>query len=597
MLKHAQDLLEKHYGFTNFKPGQTQIISSILQRKDTMAIMPTGAGKSLCFQIPALIFEGVTLVISPLIALMKDQVDALGTMGITATYINSSLNGNEVSRRIDEAFRGKYKLLYVAPERLESEGCHQLLHTLPISLVAIDEAHCVSQWGHDFRPSYRNIAPFIDTLDKRPIIGAFTATATEEVQNDIIDLLSLNSPRVFITGFDRKNLSFRVLRGERKKDFVMSYVAANRDKAGIIYAGTRKDVDQLHELLLSKGYSCGKYHAGMEDHERTRNQEAFSYDEIAVIVATNAFGMGIDKSNVRYVIHYNMPKNMEAYYQEAGRAGRDGEAGECILLFSAQDIQLQKYLIEQGELSPERKKSAYDKLQLMVDYCHTQHCLRKYILEYFAENDAPALCGNCGNCNDDSELLDCTEEAKKIISCILRMKERYGAVLVAEVLKGSKNRKVLQYGFEKLSTYGLLKEKDLQEIRDDIDFLVAEGYLHLSEGEYPVVKVSHRATAVLKNQEQVWKKQHKAKKSVLEDNSLFERLRRLRREIAFREKVPPFVVFADTTLRELCEHLPEDEQQMRYIKGVGEIKLARYGDEFLAEIKRSAGRNGGNSPL
>ena len=586
MLKHAHDLLKQYYGYSDFKPGQAQIITSILQGKDTMAIMPTGAGKSLCFQIPALIFDGMTLVISPLIALMKDQVDALGTLGVAATFINSSLPGHEVDRRISAAVRGEYKLLYVAPERLESERCRQLLQSLQISLVAIDEAHCVSQWGHDFRPSYRNISPFIDGLPHRPIIGAFTATATEEVQNDIISLLSLTKPHVFVTGFDRQNLSFTVLRGENKRDFVLKYIVDNKDKSGIVYAGTRKEVDHLHELLISKGYSCGKYHAGMEDTERTKHQEAFIYDELAVIVATNAFGMGIDKSNVRYVIHYNMPKSMEAYYQEAGRAGRDGEPGECILLFSAQDILLQKFLIEQNELSPERKTNEYHKLQAVVDYCHTPRCLRKYILEYFDENDVPDSCGNCSNCNDKSKLVDITVEAQKIISCILRMKERFGIVLVAEVLKGSKNKKVLQAGFDRLSTHGILKEQGLQEIKDTVNFLVAEDYLLLTEGEFPVLKLAQRAGGVLKNQEIVWQKRRENKTAIQPDTSLFERLRTLRREIAVREQVPPYVVFADSTLRELCERTPETEQMMRSIKGIGEIKLARYGAEFLQEIKR-----------
>lgn len=586
MIRQARDLLKKYYGYTEFKPGQEEIISSLLQGNDTMVIMPTGAGKSLCFQIPALIFDGVTLVISPLIALMKDQVDALGALGIAATFINSTLSSREVELRLDAARNGDYKLLYVAPERLESEEGRRWLQELPISLVAIDEAHCVSQWGHDFRPSYCNIALFITELHQRPIIGAFTATATEDVQKDIKELLSLHQPQLFITGFDRKNLSFSVLRGENKLDVVLSHVAANSDKSGIIYAATRKEVERLYELLRVRGYPCGKYHAGMAALERTTSQEAFIYDEISVMVATNAFGMGIDKSNVRYVIHYNMPKNMEAYYQEAGRAGRDGENSECILLFSAQDVSLQKFLIEQNELSPERKSNEYQKLQTMVDYCHTPRCLRKYILEYFDEKDSPESCGNCSNCNDDRRLEDITVQAQKIISCVLRMKERYGMVLVAEVLKGSKNKKVLQWGFERLSTYGILKESSLQEIKDTISFLVAEDYLHLTEGEYPVLKISPKAVGVLKNQEQVWQKRRVVKITASQDNSLFDTLRKLRREIAVREKVPPYIVFSDSTLRELCDRMPETEQQMHAVKGVGETKLARYGTEFLQGIRQ-----------
>lgn len=586
MLERAQELLRKYYGYPAFKAGQAKVITSILQGNDTLAIMPTGAGKSVCFQIPALSFTGVTLVISPLISLMKDQVDGLNSLGIAATFINSSLDSAEAARRIGKAGRGAYKLLYVAPERLETERFCRLIETLEVSFVAIDEAHCVSQWGHDFRPSYRAIAPFINGLPRRPVIGAFTATATEEIKRDIVNLLTLTAPNIYVTGFNRENLSLEVARGVNKKDFVLKYVKANQGRSGIIYAATRKEVDNLYDFLQAHGYLCGKYHAGLSEAERKNNHEAFIHDDKPVMVATNAFGMGIDKSNVRYVLHYNMPKNMEAYYQEAGRAGRDGERSECILLFAPQDILLQKYLIEQTTLSPDRKANEYKKLQAVVDYCHTPRCLRKYILEYFGEEDVPAECGNCGNCNDDSEMTDITIEAQKIFSCIIRTRERYGAALIAEVLKGSKNKKVLQLGFDRLSTYGLLQGYTLQEIRDLINLLIAEDYLGLTEGEYPVVKLGQKGLAVLRNREKVWQKRPDRKPEAPVDSSLFEALRKLRKEIAGREKVPPYVVFADSTLRELSECRPTDERAMLSVKGVGEIKFSRYGAEFLQVIRQ-----------
>ncbi|EGO65632.1 DNA helicase RecQ [Acetonema longum] len=584
MLDQAQQILQKYYGYPSFRDGQAKIITNLLSGRDTLAIMPTGAGKSLCYQVPAMLFPGLTLVISPLISLMKDQVDALHSIGIPATFINSSLTAGETNDRIARALYGDFKLLYVAPERLESELFRRSAASLPISLLAIDEAHCVSQWGHDFRPSYRAIAPFISCLPRRPVIGAFTATATDDVRQDVIQLLNLNRPSAFITGFDRKNLSFAVLRGVNKQKFVLEHVAANPDSSGIIYATTRKEVDDLHDLLRRKGWPVGKYHAGMSDAERTQNQEAFVYDDLPIIAATNAFGMGIDKSNVRYVLHYNMPKNMEAYYQEAGRAGRDGEPGECILLFSPQDTLLQKYLIEQGTHAPERKANEFEKLQTMVDYCHTPRCLRKYILQYFGESDAPDQCGNCGNCNDDRELTNITITAQKIFSCILRMKERFGTGLVADVLKGAANKKVTEMGFSSLSTYGILKEYSTQEIKDLINLLAAEDYLYFTPGQYPLVKLTPKAGDVLRNQAEVWQKVTKQPKQQAVDNSLFALLRNLRREIASRENVPPYVVFADSTLREMCEQFPPDMESLRLIKGVGEVKLDRYGREFLQVI-------------
>ena len=591
MLRKAQEKLKKHYGYDSFRKGQENVIESIISGRDTFAVMPTGAGKSVCYQIPALLLPGVTLVISPLISLMKDQVDTLNSVGIAATYINSSLSINEVNERIDKVALGEFKLLYVAPERLESEFFCSMLNRLTISLLAVDEAHCVSQWGHDFRPSYSAISSLIGKLSARPIIAAFTATATDAVRQDVIKLLKLRKPDVYVTGFNRENLSFTVIRGENKRDFVLKYIEDNKDKVGIIYTSTRKETDKLYDVLHKKGYSVGKYHAGLGDAQRKENQEKFLYDDINIIIATNAFGMGIDKSNVRYVIHYNLPKSMEAYYQEAGRGGRDGEPSECILLYSAADVLLQKFLMEQGVVSPERKVNEYKKLQAMVDYSHTTRCLRKFILEYFGEENVEDKCGNCSTCNDESELVDITIEAQKIFSCILRMKERFGTTLIAEVLRGSKNKKVLDLGFEKLSTYGIIKQYTVKEIRDLINVLTAEDYLSLADGQFPVVRLKEKAVAVLKNQEKVYQKVEKRKAKATRDTGLFEILRSLRKEISEREKVPPYIVFADTALREMSEYFPVNKKEMLNIKGVGESKLNKYGEEFIQAIKNYMSEN------
>jgi len=591
MLRKAQEKLKKHYGYDSFRKGQENVIESIISGRDTFAVMPTGAGKSVCYQIPALLLPGVTLVISPLISLMKDQVDTLNSVGIAATYINSSLSINEVNERIDKVAQGEFKLLYVAPERLESEFFCSMLNRLTISLLAVDEAHCVSQWGHDFRPSYSAISSLIGKLSARPIIAAFTATATDAVRQDVIKLLKLRKPDVYVTGFNRENLSFTVIRGENKRDFVLKYIEDNKDKVGIIYTSTRKETDKLYDVLHKKGYSVGKYHAGLGDAQRKENQEKFLYDDINIIIATNAFGMGIDKSNVRYVIHYNLPKSMEAYYQEAGRGGRDGEPSECILLYSAADVLLQKFLMEQGVVSPERKVNEYKKLQAMVDYSHTTRCLRKFILEYFGEENVEDKCGNCSTCNDESELVDITIEAQKIFSCILRMKERFGTTLIAEVLRGSKNKKVLDLGFEKLSTYGIIKQYTVKEIRDLINVLTAEDYLSLADGQFPVVRLKEKAVAVLKNQEKVYQKVEKRKAKATRDTGLFEILRSLRKEISEREKVPPYIVFADTALREMSEYFPVNKKEMLNIKGVGESKLNKYGEEFIQAIKNYMSEN------
>lgn len=590
MMEKALEVLQRYFGYTQFRDGQQKVIESILRGSDTLAIMPTGAGKSLAYQIPALLFKGTTLVISPLISLMKDQVDSLQQYGVSATFINSSLSLNEVRSRIRRAADGDYKLLYVAPERLESENFRVLLESLNVSFLAIDEAHCVSQWGHDFRPSYLQLGPFIKSLPKKPLIGAFTATATEDVQSDIVRHLALKEPKIFVTSFDRPNLTFLTLRGENKRVFVSEYVKSHADQSGIIYAGTRKEVDSLQEYLLKYGLKVGKYHAGMNDEDRQKNQDEFLFDENPVMVATNAFGMGIDKSNVRYVIHYNMPKNMEAYYQEAGRAGRDGDPGECLLLFSPQDVVLQRYLIEQSIFQPERKMNEFKKLQGMVEYCHTPRCLRKTILEYFGEDKVQDECGNCSNCNDDREMIDITVEAQKIFSCIYRMRERFGIGLVAEVLKGSRKAKILELRFDALSTHGIMNEVPLQEIKDRINYLVAENFLELSNGEYPVVKLMPIALSVLKGEAKVTQRlARKPSGEKVDEISLFDCLRVLRRKIALQENLPPYMIFADTTLREMAQVCPRDRNMLLRISGVGERKLEKYGDQFLTEIRNFFG--------
>lgn len=591
MLDDAKILLKKYYGYDSFREGQEKVICSILEGKDTFAIMPTGAGKSICYQIPALLMKGITIVISPLISLMKDQVDALNDLGINATFINSSLDQYEVQERLLMAVSGHTKLLYVAPERLESESFCALLKTLDISMIAIDECHCVSQWGHDFRPSYRSIAPLIEKLMDRPVVSAFTATATSEVKEDVVRLLGLEKSNVYTTGFDRENLFFSVIRGENKKDYLLKYLENNKDQVGIIYAGTRKEVDNIHDLLSRKGFSIGKYHAGMGDQDRSKAQEDFLYDNVNIIVATNAFGMGIDKSNVRYVIHYTIPKNMEAYYQEAGRAGRDGENSECVLLFGAQDIILQKFLIEQNVYSEDRRISEYRRLQDVVDYCHTTKCLRKFILEYFGETGVPDACGNCSVCRDETELSDITIDAQKIFSCIARMKQKFGTVLVSQVLRGSKDKRVLEFGFDKLSTYGIMKNYTVKEIQDLINVLIADEYLYLTESQFPLVKLLEKSLKVLKGEEKVFHKVQKAKKKVSVENSLFSLLKAVRKDISERESVPPYIIFTDAALREMSEKLPRNDEEFLGIKGVGESKLRKYGGEFMEAIRAYSSEN------
>lgn len=572
-----QTILKEKFGYDTFRTGQQDVIDAVLAGDNVLAIMPTGGGKSLCYQIPALILSGVTLVVSPLISLMKDQVDALNENGIPATFINSSLDYQEINYRFQQAASGEVKLLYVSPERLDSNYFNGLAQ-LPIDLVAIDEAHCISQWGHDFRPSYLRVTEIIQQLPSQPTIIALTATATPKVAEDIMHLLNVD--KEVKTDFARPNLSFKVVKDQDSDRFLLDYLKVNPDQSGIIYASTRKEVERVTKLLAKNDVAVTMYHAGLSPQQRRKNQEDFLYDRLPVMVATNAFGMGIDKSNVRFVIHDQVPGTLEAYYQEVGRAGRDGLPSDVILLFKLADIQIQHFYIEKSEMDDRNKHLEYLKLQEMQQYANTQQCLQQYILNYFGEKGP--VCGNCSNCLDDREAQDVTIDAQKVLSCVKRMDQRFGKVLVAQVLTASKVKRVTQMHFDELSTYGLLKNQSQKAVSELIDFLTASGYLRAAGGEYPVLQLTSTGLAVLQGKSQVFRKMAvKAKQSLPVNDELFEKLRALRRELAEQQSVPPFVIFSDQSLHEMCAQMPTTLNEMLAVKGVGQAKLEKYGQQFL----------------
>ena len=583
MFTKAQELLASYFGYSSFRRGQDETIKNVLDGKDTVCIMPTGGGKSICYQIPALVFEGTTLVISPLISLMKDQVDTLVQNGISATYINSSISIAEANQRIQLAKQGHYKLLYVAPERLDSMEFVDQLIDMKIPMIAIDEAHCISQWGHDFRPSYLHIHRILDYLPEKPLVLALTATATPQVRDDICNTLEINQENTIMTTFERENLSFSVIKGQDRNAYLADYIRQNQKESGIIYAATRKVVDQLYEDLMKAGVSVSKYHAGMSDSDRNEQQELFLRDEVSVMVATSAFGMGIDKSNIRYVIHYQLPKNMESYYQEAGRAGRDGLDSTCILLYSSQDVQVQRFLIDQST-GESRFSNELEKLQNMTDYCHTEQCLQSFILQYFGE-EPKEDCGRCGNCTDDRESIDVTRESQMVLSCMIRTNQRFGKQMIAQVLTGSKNKKVIEFNFHTLPTYGLLSNRSVKEVSEFIEFLISDELIVVEHGTYPTLKVTEKGKEVLLGKENVLRKERVETRQIVQDHPLFEVLREVRKEIAQGEGVPPFVIFSDQTLKDMCVKMPQSDSELLTVKGIGEHKLVKYGSHFLQAVQ------------
>jgi ATP-dependent DNA helicase RecQ len=603
MMNTPIEILKGVFGYGSFRRGQEEIINEIMAGRDVLGIMPTGAGKSVCYQIPSIMAGGVSIVLSPLISLMKDQVDALRQNGVHAAAVNSSMDWGDALSVLRLAKQGKISMLYIAPERLGVEGFRDFLTSVRVSLVIVDEAHCVSQWGHDFRPSYLEIAPAVSSLPGRPTVAAFTATATPEVRDDIIKQLCLNSPFVLTTGFDRENLFFQVESPGDKAEYLMDYVSKFPDMSGIIYCSTRKTVENVHETLVSRGVKAVRYHAGLDDSERLKNQEDFIYDRASAMVATNAFGMGIDKSNVRYVIHYNMPGSIDNYYQEAGRAGRDGAPADCILLFGRQDIATARFLISKGE-DEEAKKAAHRKLRGMIDYCHTGGCLRRHILNYFGETYEEETCGECGNCRSVTERRDITVEAQKILSCVYRAAEKtggkaYGAAMLSDILRGrstsgARREQIALLGLDSISTWGIMKEYTPGELMDMSDFLIAEGYLK-TDAEFGTISFTDRSFPFLKSKPRLLMRRHEErsrrpafKTAARGDKApfgMFEALRKVRREIADAEKVPPYVVFSDKTLNAMCETAPSDEKSLLSIPGVGETKLEKYGARFLLAIR------------
>jgi ATP-dependent DNA helicase RecQ len=603
--KYAQTagaVLKQYFGHDFFRGGQEILISDILSGKDVVGIMPTGAGKSVCFQVPALILDGVTLIVSPLISLMKDQVNALVQAGVSAAYINSTLSDAQISKALQNARNNAYKLIYVAPERLLTDSFINFAKSIHISMVTIDEAHCISQWGHDFRPSYTRICEFIESIQHRPIISAFTATATPKVREDIVNSLFLTNPTVLATGFDRPNLSFEVQKPKNKFSTLLEFLESKKKSSGIVYCSTRATVEEVCADLIESGYSASRYHAGLSDIERHENQDDFIFDRVSIMVATNAFGMGIDKSNVGFVVHYNMPKDLESYYQEAGRAGRDGERAECILLYSGQDVRTNLWMIENARETEEAEDDEHReemlereraKLREMTFYCSTNDCLREYILKYFGEKP-PTYCGNCGNCNTNFDTADITIDAQQILSCVTRMRGRYGLNMIIDTLRGSKNEKIGRLGLDRLSTYNI-SEKSAHQLRAIIEHLILSDYLLKTDDEYPVIKLGSRANEILRDGTEISmklsrdkeKKKPKAGKHAPRsqvDNALFTALRDVRKAIAEEESMPAFVIFHDSTLTDMCEKHPTTIREFLDVSGVGQVKAERYGKRFVDAI-------------